>query len=179
MIKLREVDHLDWQEIHDRGFFGQRPLTSIQTIYYQYRTLAKTDDELASEGRSWTADEDKKLLGFCKDSTITFQKLRKLMRTRPQAELGQRLASIWMQESEGQNFGFGSLHTKASPSLKTSRSRLPTSLELGQTGEIGLELDHLRRSWSSDSIDSLFQVDVDVGGGGDSDGSDDRLFGDR
>jgi len=179
MIKLREVDHLDWQEIHDRGFFGQRPLTSIQTIYYQYRTLAKTDDELVGEGRSWTADEDKKLLGFCKDSTITFQKLRKLMGTRPQAELGQRLASIWMQESEGQNFGFGSLHTIASPSLKTSRSRLPTSLELDQTGQNGLELDHLRRSWSSDSMDSLFQVDVDVGGGGDSDESDDRLFGDR
>jgi hypothetical protein len=179
MIKLREVDNLDWQEIYDRGFFGQRPSTSIQSIYYQYRTLAKTEEELAAEGRSWTAEEDEKLLSLCKDSTITFQKLRKLMTTRPQAEIGNRLASIWMQEHEGQDVGFGSLPSEESPSLKISRNRLPISLGSDLAGRNSLELYHLRRSWSSDSMDSLFQVDVDVGGNGDDNESDDLLFGSR
>jgi hypothetical protein len=179
VIKLREVDNLDWQEIYDSGFFGQRPSTSIQSIYYQYRTLAKTDEELAAEGRSWAADEDEKLLDFCKDPTITFQKLRKLMRTRPQAELGNRLASLWMQEYEAQGVVFGSVHPKTSPSLKTSRHRLPPSLGLDEAGPNRVELDYLRRSWSSDSMDSLFQVDIDVGGNGDDNESDDGLFGER
>jgi Centromere protein Scm3 len=177
MIKLREVDNLDWQEIYDQGFFGQRPATSIQSIYYQYRTLAQTEEELAAEGRSWTAEEDGKLLGFCKDPTITFQKLRKLMRTRPQAELGNRLASIWMKEYAGQNIKLGSPQTKACHSLKTPRRGLRSSLEPDRTRRDSLESDRLGRSWSSDSMDSLFQVDVDVGVNGDENESDDGLFG--
>jgi hypothetical protein len=177
MIKLREVENLDWQEICDRGLFGQRPATSIQSIYYQYRRLAKTDEELAAEGRSWTVEEDDRLLGFCEDSTITFQKLRKLMRTRPQAELGNRLASIWMQEYVGQDVQLGSRQSNASPSFKTITRRLSSTLQPGQAWRNRLESDRLRRSWSSDSMDSLFQVDVDVGGNGDDNDSDDGLFG--
>jgi hypothetical protein len=177
MIKLREVENLDWQEIYDRGLFGQRPATSIQSIYYQYRTLAKTDEELAAEGRSWTAEEDDRLLGFCEDPTITFQKLRKLMRTRPQAELGNRLASIWMQEYAGQDIQLGSPQSNARPCFKIVRRRLSSSLEPGQVWRNRLESDRLRRSWSSDSMDSLFQVDVDVGGNGHDNDSDDGLFG--
>lgn len=165
MIKLREVDKLDWQEIYDQGFFGQRPATSLQSIYYQYRTLAKTDEELAAERRSWTAEEDDKLLGFCEDPTITFQKLRKLMRTRPQAELGNRLAAIWMQEYE------------ANSSPKTARCRLPSILKPGRIRLSSLESDGLRRSWSSDSMDSLFQVGFDAGGSGAQSDSDASLFG--
>jgi hypothetical protein len=165
MIKLREVDKLDWQEIYDQGFFGQRPATSLQSIYYQYRTLAKTDEELAAERRSWTAEEDDKLLGFCENPTITFQKLRKLMRTRPQAELGNRLAAIWMQEYE------------ANSSPKTARCRPPSILKPGRIRLSSLESDGLRRSWSSDSMDSLFQVGFDAGGSGAQSDSDASLFG--
>ena len=177
MIKLREVDKLDWQEIYDQGFFGQRPASSLQSIYYQYRTLAKTDEELAAERRSWTAEEEDKLLGFCEDPTITFQKLRKLMRTRPQAELGNRLATIWMQEYETQDIGVKHPQVKANSSFKTARCRLPSILKPGRIRRSSLESDSLRRSWSSDSMDSLFQVGFDAGGNGAQTDSDDGLFG--
>ena len=177
MIKLREVDKLEWQEIYDQGFFGQRPATSLQSIYYQYRTLAKTDEELAAERRPWTAKEDNRLLGFCEDPTITFQKLRKVMRTRPQAELGNRLASIWMQEHADQDNDFGNPHTKADLGFRTVRGRLPSSLEPGQVGRSTLGCDRSQRSCSSDSMDSLFQVDYDAGRDDDYSDSDDSLFG--
>ena len=177
IIKLREVDKLDWQEIHDRRFFRQRPPTSLQSIHYQYRTLAKTDEELADERRSWTAEEDARLLRFCEDPTMTFQKLRKTMRTRTQAELGNRLASIWMQEYTGQGLETGSPHIKPYPNYKTVRGRLESSLGPGQTRPASLKLDRRRRSWSSDSMDSLFQLDLDAGGNGDHSESDDGLFG--
>ena len=177
IIKLREVDKLDWQEIHDRRFFRQRPPTSLQSIHYQYRTLAKTDEELADERRSWTAEEDARLLRFCEDPTMTFEKLRKLMRTRTQAELGNRLASIWMQAYTGQGLQIGSPHIEPYPNYKTVRSRLESSLRPGQTRPAGLKLDRLRRSWSVDSMDSLFQLDLDAGGNGDRSESDDGLFG--
>jgi hypothetical protein len=176
MVKLREVDRLDWQEISDQGLFGQRPATSLQSIYYQYRTLAKTDEELAAERRSWTAEEDDRLLDFCEDPTMTFQKLRKLMRTRPQAELGNRLASIWMQEYAGEYTEHGYPQIKANISFKTARCRLPSSPEPGQARCNSLKSDLFRRSWSSDSMDSLFQVDFDAGGNGEHSDSDDGLF---
>ena len=177
MVKLREVDKLDWQEIYDQGFFGQRPASSLQSIYYQYRTLAKTDEELATERRSWTAEEDDKLLGFCEDPTITFQKLRKLMGTRPQAELGNRLATIWMQEYETQDIQVRHSQAKANSSFKTARCRLPSILKPGRIHLSSLESDGLRRSWSSDSMDSLFQVGLDAGGSGAHSDSDASLFG--
>jgi hypothetical protein len=177
MIKLREVDKLDWQEIYDQGFFGQRPASSLQSIYYQYRTLAKTDQELAAERRSWTAEEDNKLLGFCEDPTITFQKLRKLMGTRSQAELGNRLATIWMQEYETQDIEVRHPQVKANSSFTTARCRLPSILKPGRIRPSSLESDGLRRSWSSDSMDSLFQVGFDGGGSGAQSDSDASLFG--
>lgn len=175
IIKLREVDKLDWQEIHDRGFSGQRPSTSLQSIYYQYRTLAKTDEELAGERRSWTAEEDGRLLGFCEDPAITFQELRKLMETRPQAEIGNRLASIWIQQY--QDSELLNPQTIVNPCFKIAGERNQSCLDPGQVRRTSLEVSHLRRSWSSDSMDSLFQVDCEAGGNGDHSDSDDDLFG--
>jgi hypothetical protein len=177
IIKLREVDKLDWQEIYNQGFFGQRPATSLQSIYYQYRTLAKTDEELAAESRLWTAEEDDKLLGFCEDPTITFQKLRKLMRNRPQAELGNRLATIWMQEYETQDREGRHPQVKVNSSCKIARRRLPSILKPGRIRPSSLESDSLRRSWSSDSMDSLFQLGSDAEDSSAQNDSDDGLFG--
>jgi len=98
VIKLHEVDGLDWREMHEQGYFGKRPLNSIQSIYYHYRRIAKTDEELAADGRSWTVEENERLLRFCQDPRITFQTLKKKMKGRTQAEIGNRLASHWMQQ---------------------------------------------------------------------------------
>ena len=177
MIQLREIDELDWQEIYEREIFGQRSVSSLQSIYYQYRTIGKTDEELAAEKRSWTAEEDARLLDFCKDPNITFLKLKKLMKTRPQAELGNRLASIWMQEDPDQVTEFGRSRIEASLGSRALGYRRPGSPETSLVRHGSSESDRLRRSLSSDSMDSLFQIEYDPGATSDHSDSDDGLFG--
>ena len=99
------------------------------------------------------------------------------MRTRPQAELGNRLATIWMQEYETQDMEVQQSQLNANSRFETTRRRLPSILKQARIRNRSLESDGLRRSWSSDSMDSLFQVGFDVGGNGAQSDSDDDLFG--
>lgn len=165
IIKLHELEGMEWKEVQKQGNFGERPAASIHSIYYQYRTIAMTDEELASEGRSWTNDEDEKMLElYSQDPEITFQDLRKALTTRSQAEIGNRLASIWVQQhaNEGLVSSNSSVNVRPISDIDGGReSKEYIGVEASQ-----LQLDcsnpsNFRRSYSVDSEDSLFMAKND------------------
>ena len=156
MVKLHEVDKMDWKEMNRRQLFEGRPTSSLQSIYYQYRTVSKTDEQLEAEGRGWTIDEDEKMLGYCEDITITLQDLGRKMKGRTQAELGNRLSSIWMQQYQDE--GVPLVDPKWKSKRKIERRRK------SQHDELSLEEDDafeqtFEQEGSVRSEDSMFKSD--------------------
>ena len=159
IVKLHEVDKMDWPQLQEQGNFGGRPVTSLHAFYYHYRATAKTDEELAAEGREWTEKEDTRLRRLCEDPSMTFRKLKRLLKTRTQSEIGNRLASVWMQEYAERDTHLADLGSNGENMFVAFESNISVDHSPSNASDVSSVAS--RRDESVVSVDSLLGVDED------------------
>ena len=101
------LDIVQYKELDNMGFLDiakqlDSPLKVVYNLYYQYRAIQMSDEELAAEGLSWTKEEDERMTAAAKAEDATFRSVKHIMGGRKIAQIGNRLATLHMRSLEEQ-----------------------------------------------------------------------------